>query len=498
MQFVSVHFWIFLILACMGYYLLPGKLQYLFLLTCNGVFYWSWVKSAKGALPLLIVIAISWLGGLLLAGSGEKRRKAVLAVSVAGSLAFLLYFKYSGFITANLHRLWTLISGTSDSGAAAALPNPSVPIGISFFTFEAVGYLADVCRGKVKAERNPFRYAAFISFFPTVTSGPIERADHLLAQLQDGRKKRLKLSDLSRGIILLAYGSFTKLVVANRLSAVADSVFQNYENLGSFLLLTGSLCYTMQIFCDFLAYSILAQGAAAILGLDVVDNFHSPYLSESVQEFWRRWHISLSMWLRDYVYIPLGGSRCSAVKKNRNIFLTFLVSGIWHGADWTFVVWGMLHGLYQIAGNITKGIREKLVRILKIRTECFSFHLFRKAFVFCLVSLAWVFFRAETVSDAFRYLLLMFTSFDPWDVFNGSVYDLGLSINQWNILLAALLLLLVVDFAEYRRGKDLCGLLAGQNLAFQVLFTAGLIAATFVFGKYGPEFRAQDFLYFAF
>lgn len=487
MQFVSVYFLVFLLIATAGYYLFPKKYQYVFLVLCNFIYSFAWVrKNLRSWAALLAVILITYAGAIML---DHVKKPALLWTVVICTLAGLIYFKYADFILRTAGRI---------SGRNFGTLQPVMPVGISFFTFQALGYVIDVYRGKYRPEKNPVRYAAFVTFFPTVTSGPIERGDGLLRDLQSPAGRKISWENVAGGFTLFLYGTFVKLVVTDRLSLVADTIFNNYLDYGGAVLLLGAVVYTIQIYCDFSSYSLLAMGTAKILGFSVMENFKAPYLSESVQEFWRRWHVSLSTWFRDYVYIPLGGSRCSTLRKNFNLMVTFLVSGLWHGADWSFVLWGALHGIYQITGNLTKKIRKRTVAALHMNPDCVSFHLWRKFFTFSCVAFAWIFFRCPSIRDALGYIGRMFTEPALWQLTDGTVYQLGLDALNLTILRLGLLLVLAVDLIRYYREKNIDVFLKGQNAWFRIVVLVFMLDMAFVFGEYGPAFRAQDFIYFQF
>ncbi len=259
-----------------------------------------------------------------------------------------------------------------------------------------------------------------------------------------------------------------------------------------------AICYAFQIYCDFSSYSLIALGLGKLLGFDLTENFRSPYFALSIQDFWRRWHISLSTWFRDYVYIPLGGNRCSSSRRNINLFITFLVSGMWHGANWTFLIWGALHGLYQIIGNLTSPFRKKIYRIFHCKTDCFSFRLGQRMCTFVLVTFAWIFFRAETISDAVHYIIRLFTKPDIWNLFNNSVYSLGLDLLQMNILFIMLTIIIILDYVQYKTARRIDCFLMSQNWGFQGMIYIILFIICFVFGMYGPAYNAQEFIYFQF
>lgn len=347
------------------------------------------------AIVLFYVTCITFLGGWLF----EKYNKRILLVWVLGimSLLPLLIFKYYNFINDNV------IAGLERVGLHFAMPglNWAVPIGISFFTFQAVGYFFDVYYKRIGAEKSFTDYVLFVSFFPQVASGPISKASELLPQIKNPKPFNYKQG--VTGLKLLLWGMFLKVVIADRMGMYVDSIYPNYIHYSGKICLLGSFFYTMQIYADFAGYSFMAMGIAKTLGYDLINNFRRPYFSVSVTDFWRRWHISLSRWLKDYVYIPMGGSRCSKLRNYWNIFVTFLVSGIWHGANWTFIVWGIMHGLAQIIEKALQWQRYDghsiIVKTIKI------------LFTFLIVNFAWIFFRMPTLQDACGLIGRIFTNF---------------------------------------------------------------------------------------
>lgn len=331
----------------------------------------------------------------------------------------LLVFKYYNFLND------TITQGLSAVGLHFALPglNWAIPVGISFFTFQAVGYLLDVYHGKVEAEKNLLDYALFVSFFPQVTSGPISKADELLPQIK--ATHTFDYEQGKQGLKYLLWGMFIKLVIADRLGLFVDTVYANYIHYNGATCFVASLFYTIQIYCDFAGYSLMAIGIARTMGFNLINNFNRPYFSVSITDFWRRWHISLSRWLKEHIYIPMGGSRCGKLRNYWNIFVTFLVSGIWHGANWTFIVWGCFHGLLQIV--------EKALGLQKYEGKSNLVKAFRIVVTFFLVNLAWIFFRMPTLGDACAMIGQMITNvgvpnLSDLDVFSKLILTVGLFI----------------------------------------------------------------------
>ncbi len=347
------------------------------------------------ALLLLGITAVTYVGALSLRAN---RRRGLVATFATLALVPLVVFKYYNFINDSVARL------LSSLGIASNLPglNWAIPVGISFYTFQAVGYLFDVYYGRIEAYRggrNWWDYVLFVSFFPQILSGPINRAGDLLPQIRAPRS--FHYGQAVSGLKLLLWGMFLKVVLADRLGIYVNTVFDNWQYNTGLSCLAASLSYTFQIYGDFAGYSLMAIGTGKLMGFELANNFRRPYLAVSVTDFWRRWHISLSLWLRDYVYIPLGGSRCSKGRNYLNIFLTFLVSGIWHGANWTFIVWGVLHGVFQII--------EKALGLQTCERKSFWARLPRIAVTFVLVNFLWTIFRMPSLHDAVGVIGRIFT-----------------------------------------------------------------------------------------
>ena len=344
--------------------------------------------NAAYTLILLGVTFVTYFFALLIEGNENDRpKKLLIACGSLLALLPLLVFKYYNFIITSSNELLESIHCTT------VLPglNWAVPIGISFFTFQAVGYLMDVYYQRIKAERNWWDYMLFVSFFPQIMSGPISKAKDLLPQIKSYRHFDETMA--AQGLKWFIWGLFLKVMMADRLGMYVDKVLDNYMlNSGTSCLLA-TIYYSFQIYGDFAGYSFMALGVGKLMGFNLINNFQRPYLSTSITDFWRRWHISLSTWLKDYVYIPLGGSRCSKARNYWNIFMTFLVSGIWHGANWTFVFWGILHGVFQII--------EKMFGWQKVSTTNLPVRIGRIFLTFAFVTIAWIFFRQPTIGDAF-------------------------------------------------------------------------------------------------
>lgn len=404
MSFVSFNIWFIFPFIFVFYWVIPAKWnkwRKVLLIVVSYLLYMNW--KPVYALVLLGVTLVTYCGGQLL-GIGEEgftvqdsssRRKRLVWLFTLLGLLPLLVFKYYNFLNDSIS------AGLASIGLKFALPglNWAIPVGISFFTFQAVGYMLDVYHGRVKAEKNLLDYLLFVSFFPQVMSGPISKADELLPQIKKPHK--FNYNQGKQGLKWLIWGMFIKLVIADRLGLFVDTVYANYIHYSGATCFVASFFYTLQIYCDFAGYSLMAIGIAATLGFNLINNFKRPYLATSITDFWRRWHISLTRWLTQQIYIPLGGSRCSIGRTYWNIFVTFLVSGIWHGANWTFIVWGCMHGLYQIV--------EKALGWQKYEGHNWAVKAIRICVTFLLVNFAWVFFRMPSISEALGMISKIFT-----------------------------------------------------------------------------------------
>lgn len=490
MQFNSVHFMIFYPIVLVLYFLAPPKLRSVCLLLASYYFYMSW--NPAYALLIGISTGVTFLCGI---GIEKAKKVPILLIGLIINLSILGIYKYSNFFLDSIdHVLQMLHIGSMQSRLDILLP-----VGISFYTFQAIGYMIDVYWGKVKAERNIITYALFVSFFPQLVAGPIERSESLLQQMRSIEKIKLwNAKRVTSGAILMIWGLFLKMVIADRVSILVNTVFDQYRMYGSTELIAAAIGFTLQIYCDFSSYSLIAIGSAKILGFELMENFNTPYFAVSIRDFWSRWHISLSTWFRDYIYIPMGGNRKGKFRKDVNLLVVFLISGLWHGAAWKFVAWGGIHGFYQVMGDMLSAPRARIREKLKIKTNCFSYRLLQTAVTFFLVGFAWIFFRADGITDALHIIVRMVNKPTPWVLFNGGIYELGLDRIEMNILLFSLLLLVLVDLIRYVKKQTIDLFLMEQNLWFEWAVIILLICMLFVFGEYGPTFDAQQFIYFQF
>ena len=503
MQFHSFDFLVFFPVVVLLFYGMPRRLRQVWLLLASYYFYMGW--NAKYALLIFAVTVITYLCAVLIERVGTqddrhmRKRKIVLAVGIVSNLAVLVFFKYFYFLHDMSAALFNVF------GVKLGEPRLEIllPVGISFYTFQALGYTIDVYRGTVKAEKNFVRYALFVSFFPQLVAGPIERSGNLLGQLRQISDKKLSegpwsFEKATRGLLLMLWGFFMKMVIADRAAVLVNQVFDIYYMFSGVALTLAGILFVIQLYCDFASYSAIAMGAAKVLGIDLMTNFEAPFFSRSVGEFWRRWHVSLSSWFRDYLYIPLGGNRCSKTRKYLNTMVTFVVSGLWHGASWHFVVWGALQGVYLVTGELTRPLKTKCINFFHVRVKTFGYQFFQGACTFCLITLSFVFFRANTVADAFYYIQRLFTTFDIWSLFDGSIYYLGLDRKEMGVLGLGILILILVDTYYVRKKVLFDVMVKGQCLAVQYGIVAVLLVMILVFGVYGEGYDASQFIYFQF
>ena len=478
MLFNSAGYIVFFTIVCLVYFILPKKLKRVFLLLASYFFYSCW--NLKYSLLMLFSTVATYLTAIAMDMVGAKKKKKLyLGLCFFVNLAILFVFKYYSFTVNFINKILGIAALSIDMPVIDVL----LPVGISFYTFQALGYIVDVYRGEIKAERNFINYALFVSFFPQLVAGPIERSKNLLTQIDNLGHRRYE--NLSKGLLYILWGFFLKLVIADRAAIFVNQVFDSYQGYSYIFLCYGALLFAVQIYCDFYSYSIIAKGSAKVLGYDLMDNFRAPYLSKSITEFWRRWHISLSTWFKDYLYIPLGGNRKGAFRKHLNVLIVFLVSGLWHGANYTFVLWGLIHGIFNILEDsfkgITKGIRDN-----------FIYRNIRRLITFVVAVLSFVVFRSKNIGEAKAYLL---------GIFKRQAGSLDASIafpyEDTVILLIAIAILVVVDILIYNKVK-LADNIERRSLLIRWPIYIFLLIATLIFGIYGPGYSEAQFIYFQF
>ena len=457
---------------------MPEKVKNIFLFLISLGFYACFKFSY--VFLLLAVIVITYMSALAMEGKEKSYKKRILTIDVIAAVSLLFVFKYTNMFLESLN----FLSGRLGIGFPDSRLNLILPVGISFYTFVALGYLIDVYRGRVEAERNFVVLGTFVAFFPPLLSGPIERAENLLKQVKS--KKIFSQDRILNGTCRMLWGYFQKVIIADRIAVIVSAIYDNDEKYTGIYVLMATVLYAFQIYCDFAGYSNLAIGASGILGFELKDNFNVPYKAVNISDFWDRWHISLSTWLRDYVYISQGGNRKGKLRKYRNLLITFLISGIWHGANWTFVVWGVLHGLYSVAHSIMAERWEakegKLGNGLKMIGT------------FLMVDFAWLFFRANSLEHAFRLIGKMVTDLNVLSLLNREMaISMGLEIIDILVLVVALFILIVVDFSKQR--VNYCEKIVKAPMIIRWVVFYVVIFVILIFGYYGPGFEAGQFIY---
>lgn len=478
MLFNSIHFLVFFPVVVLIYLIVPKKLRTLWLLVASYYFYMSW--NPRYAVLIALSTVTTYAAGLLMdRAKGKNQKKACVAGSLLLNLGILFFYKYFDFALENVNHILAAFHMTAVERSFDVL----LPVGISFYTFQALGYTVDVYRGEIPAEKSLIRYALFVSFFPQLVAGPIERSENLLRQVDSIEKKKLwNLTRIRNGFLLMMWGFFQKLMIADRAAIAVNAVYNQYQAFGGGEIVLATVLFAFQIYCDFDGYTNIARGAARVCGFELMKNFRQPYFAKNIADFWRRWHISLSSWFRDYLYIPLGGSRVSPLRNWLNLMITFLVSGAWHGASWHFIFWGGLHGAYQIIGKWKKKL-------------CGEMHLpkgIQMAVTFCLADFAWMLFRVNSLGD-FRGMLKI-----VWE--QPYVKDLpamNLTMQEWVLLIVSLLVLLAVDILQEKKISVLKLVIDRPAVVRILIYTLG-IGCILVCGVYGVDYDASQFLYFQF
>ena len=481
MSYTSLGYYALIIFLVALYYIFPKKIRWVVLLLGSLYFYSQLFTDFKEIVLFALSIVVSYSVALLLdrlKDDGQRRlKRAVLWAGIILSSLPLIIEKIGDlFFVSVMHR-----------GEVSWI----IPVGLSFYTLQLIAYMVDVYRGDAAPQRNFLKFTLFASFFPQIIQGPIPRYDKLEKELFDGNE--YDFSNIISGLQLLLWGFFLKLMIADRAAVVVDTVFDNYKAYKGGYVLVAAILYSLQLYTDFLSCTTLSQGVSELFGIHLGDNFMRPYFSTSVKDFWRRWHISLSSWLKDYVYIPLGGNRKGNLRKEINILITFAVSGIWHGGSLKFLFWGLLHGIYQVIGDIKNSFFEKIKFKAPASSPWVRKHISR-LITFFLVMMAWIIFRAESLKASLWMIRSMFVDFNPWIFFDDSLLRLGLSWKEWLVLIPALVVLLIVSTYQ-EKGVKIRAFISGQNLVIRWIVYLLVIWCIWIFGSYGYGFDANSFIY---
>ena len=473
MNLLSLTFAVFFMTSVICYYAVPEKMRWGILLLFSLAFYvWS---VPYLLIYLLFSAATTYLYGRWIEKS-EKQGKGLLGLVIGANLAVLLFVKFYPLFEMKFH--------------FPAL-NILMPMGISFYTLQVIAYCVDVSKGKTTAQRNFFKYLLFVSFFPQILQGPIPRYSQLKNQLFDGHA--FDYRTVKFGFQLILWGMFLKMVIADRAAIFVNMVFPEYYLYEGTVLAVAAVLYSIQLYTDFLGCVCIAMGAAKVYGIDLQTNFERPYLAVSVKDFWRRWHISLSSWLRDYVYIPLGGNRKGKLRRYVNLMLTFFVSGIWHGSGMQYIFWGLMQGGYQIVGEVLEPLRSKVRFLLMVDAKSQMCVLWKRFCTFVMITISWVIFRSASLKAGLSMVKKIVTDVTPWVFFDGTLYQFGI---EQKTFLAWILCVVLLAVIEHQQEKgNIREMLERQHIIVRWGIYLGAIALVAILGVYGPGYSATQFLY---
>ena len=487
MLFNSLAYLVFFPIVTTLYFLIPQRFRTFALLVASSLFYMAFVPSY--ILILAGTICVDFIAARLIEKLTGRRRKFALGLSIAANVSVLAFFKYYTFLGNNIGTLGTLLHANVLVPRLAIL----LPIGLSFHTFQAMSYTIEVYRGRQKAETSFFTFALYVMFYPQLVAGPIERPQNLLRQFSE--RHQFDYTEAVAGLQRMAIGMFKKVVIADTLAKQVDLVYDAPAGITGLRLVLATVMFSFQIYYDFSGYTDIALGSAQVMGFRLMENFRTPYFSQSVGEFWRRWHISLSTWFKDYVYLPLGGNRVAPIRRSRNLMIVFLISGLWHGASWTFVAWGALHGLYVVIGMATSGLRQRIYQLVGIPQRIRKFA--ATLTTFSLVSVAWIFFRAANFVDAYYVVTHLFSGFgsDVASVLRGSpipgLYRSTLLINSLLVASATAIEYLTIERCGTREVTIFRQTATPLRFA---MYLFSVYACVFV----GASGGRQQFIYFQF
>lgn len=488
MLFNSLQFVVFFPIVIILYFIIPHNKRWILLLIASYYFYMCW--KVDYIILIMISTLIDYVCSNKMSKINEKpKRKKWLLISIFSNLGILFGFKYFNFFSQNVQTLF------DNYNIFFEMPffNVLLPVGISFYTFQTLSYTIDVYNNKTTAQKHLGVFAVYVSFFPQLVAGPIERSNHLLPQFF--KKHDFNYLRVKAGFQKMLWGFFKKIVIADNLAILVDGVYNNVDNYSGLTLIVATIFFTFQIYCDFSGYSDIAIGTAKVMGFELRENFKRPYFSKSIREFWQRWHITLSTWFRDYVYIPLGGNRTVKWKWYYNLIITFLVSGLWHGANWTFVIWGALHGSFLIFAIIFAQPKEKINQFIKNR-NIFLNKIFDVSITFILVAFAWIFFRSNNINDAIYVISnLNFNVTELLNLDELSMQFRGLGLFKEDIIKCMFLILMLCLYSTYERSEDVWKKLQKKPrwirwsiyyiLVYGILFVA-------------PHSNVNNFIYFQF
>jgi alginate O-acetyltransferase complex protein AlgI len=481
MLFNSLAFAIFFPIVTLIYFLIPYRWRWLHLLIASCIFYMFFIPIY--ILILIFTIIIDYIAGILIENAEGKKRKLFLILSLISNMGGLAIFKYYNFFIENLDASLKFLH----IDYASPLLNLILPIGLSFHTFQAMSYTIEVYRGNQKAERHFGIYSLYVMFYPQLVAGPIERPQNLIHQFYE--KHDFDYQRVTDGLKFMLWGMFKKVVIADRLAIYVDKVYNNPLNYDGWNFIIATIFFAFQIYCDFSGYSDIAIGAARVMGFKLMTNFNRPYHARSIAEFWKRWHISLSTWFRDYLYIPLGGNRTTKFWWYFNLFLTFLISGVWHGAKWTFVIWGALNGLYLLVSIWTEKPRKRLVEFIGLDKHQSLRQSIQLLITFTLTCYAWLFFRANSLTDViYIHRSIASSLIHPFR----EIIQFPFSLNEFLLCLCVIAFLELIHYTE--RKREMWSYLTNKPLYLRWAVYYGFILVIFYLGGFG----SNHFIYFQF
>jgi D-alanyl-lipoteichoic acid acyltransferase DltB (MBOAT superfamily) len=480
MSYTSWNYYAMVIVLIIAYYALPKKIRWISLLAGSVFFYTQLIYRKKQIAIFICSIVVSYIAGIVIEKIRNKDNKflkrAVLAISILLTALPLLLEKLGDFMCGSVLHI-TKVSWI-------------IPVGLSFYTLQLIAYMVDVYNGKTKAQLNPLKYGLFASFFPQIIQGPIPRYEKLNKELFEGND--YSFDNIIAGIQLVIWGFFLKYMIADKAAVIVNSVFDHYHAYSGGYIWIAGILYSMQLYADFLSCTTMSQGVAEMFGIHLDNNFMHPYFSTSIKDFWRRWHMSLSKWLRDYIYIPLGGNRKGKYHKWLNILITFAVSGLWHGGRWKFLIWGLLHALYQIIGEVKDSLIDD--KWIDTKSKRRVWIVFQRVVTFLLVMVAWIIFRADTFQASIEMIRTMIVGYNPWIWFDDSLFRLGLNWKECAALAFSIGVLFLVSY-EQEKGRQLRKWISSQNIIVRWGIYLLAIWTIWICGSYGFGFDAKDFIY---
>ena len=485
MQYLSFVFIAFVVIVFALYYFIPQKFRWIVLLGASLFFYLCY--DVRYILFLLFVAISTFCCAKF--GRCKRRNKENLILCIVANVCLWFIIKGLPWVGSCINTILRVLF----DGYQVQLSPILVPVGISYYVLLAISYLVDVYKKQIKPEKNFLKYLLYLSYFPTIVQGPICKYAQLKKQLIAGN--RVGYEKVKSQLLLILIGIIKKMVIADRIAILANYCFANYAELDGAILYIGAVSYSIQLYMDFSGCVDICRGVSALFGIELVDNFNGPYFSKSIKEFWSRWHISLSTWLKDYIYIPLGGNRKGKVRKYINLLITFLVSGIWHGAGVSYIVWGFLQGVYQIVGECSYHLRSKIKEHFKIQPDSLSDRIYRVVITFNLTTFAWIFFRSGRFLSALEYIARMFSSFGVWRMFDRSLFLEGLSGTQYLILVINIVFVFIIDYLRIKRNVFISSCILNCHLVIRWSIYLLLIFDIILFGTYGQGYDMSGFLY---